>query len=105
MIVEDGAIAEARLAFGGMAGTPKRAASAEAALRGAPFAEESFEAAAEALAADFTPLDDWRASADYRMRVAGNLVRRFWREKGAGEDVRLSRLAAIPAHAHPGITP
>lgn len=89
--VENGTITGARLAFGGMAATPKRAENAEAALVGQPFAEASFTAAATALAKDFSPLTDWRASADYRLKVAQNLFRRFWlEENGAGDAVRLS---------------
>jgi xanthine dehydrogenase small subunit len=87
--VENDVIAQARLAFGGMAPTPKRATQAEAALIGQPFGEAGFEAAAVALAQDFTPLTDWRASADYRLKVAQNLLRRFWLEQ-CGAPARLS---------------
>ena len=87
---QHGIITEARLAFGGMAGTPKRAHLAEAALHGRPFARDTFEAAAHAVAGDFQPLSDWRASAEYRQAVAANLIRRFWLEQD-GEAVRLSR--------------
>lgn len=72
-----GRIAEARLAYGGMAGTPKRAAAAEAALIGRHWDEAAVDAAIAALASDFTPLSDMRASAGYRLTVAGNLLRRF----------------------------
>jgi xanthine dehydrogenase small subunit len=75
-----------------MAGTPKRAARAETALEGQPFVRETFEAAAMATADDFTPLTDWRASADYRRMVAANLIRRFWLEQTADvESVRIHR--------------
>jgi xanthine dehydrogenase small subunit len=88
----DGRIETARIAFGGMAGTPKRAARAETALEGQPFVRETFEAAAMATADDFTPLTDWRASADYRRMVAANLIRRFWLEQTADvESVRIHR--------------
>ncbi|WP_414832043.1 xanthine dehydrogenase small subunit [Afifella sp. YEN Y35] len=70
-------ILAARLAFGGMAATPKRAAKAEAALIGETFGEAAFRKAAAALAEDFTPLDDMRASAAYRLKVAQNLLLRF----------------------------
>lgn len=93
IVVEGDTITSARLAFGGMAGTPKRAAAAEAALMGASFNATSFTAASNALAEDFQPLSDWRATADYRMTAAKNLLHRFWLEQGAGEPVRLSRLA------------
>jgi xanthine dehydrogenase small subunit len=88
----EGRIAEARLAYGGMAGTPKRAAAAEAALAGRAWSEAAAAAAMEALEADFTPLTDWRATAGYRMLVAKNLIRRFWLETGgAAEPARLDR--------------
>ncbi len=78
------------IAYGGMAGTPKRAKHAEAALLGAPWGEDAFETAAEALDRDYTPLSDWRASADYRLLVARNLLRRFYLESEASGPVRLS---------------
>jgi len=94
--VADGSITAARIAFGGMAATPKRAAQAEAALVGAPFADTAFQAAAAELPKDFAPLTDWRASAEYRMRAAQNLFRRFWLEHGdaAAGTVRLAGGAA-----------
>jgi xanthine dehydrogenase small subunit len=73
-------VKQARLAFGGMAAIVKRAAQAEAALRGQPWTEAAAEAAAAALARDFTPITDLRASASYRQRAAANLLRRFWLE-------------------------
>lgn len=64
-------ITEARIAFGGMAGTPKRAGRAEAALIGASIdAPVDWMAAMRALETDFDPLSDMRASARYRSRVA-----------------------------------
>ncbi|MSU89364.1 xanthine dehydrogenase small subunit [Rhodobacteraceae bacterium 2CG4] len=78
-------ITACRIAFGGMAGTPKRAKAAEAALLSQPWSGAAFAAAAEALRQDFTPLSDWRASADYRMLAAGNLLRRFFLEHDAAE--------------------
>ncbi|MDK3074461.1 xanthine dehydrogenase small subunit [Sedimentitalea sp. JM2-8] len=89
MTVRDGRISGARIAFGGMAATPKRATAAETALNGQPWARGSFEAAARALAGDFTPLTDWRASADYRMRAARNLLRRFYLEHDAETDAQV----------------
>jgi len=87
----DGAtIIDARVAFGGMAATPKRAAQAEAALNGQPFTAETFEAAARAVAGDFQPLSDWRASAEYRQQLAANFFRRFWLEQ-SGAEHRLRR--------------
>ena len=73
-------VAAARIAFGGMAATPKRAASAEALLVGQPWNEASLRAAMNALAQDYAPLSDMRASSAYRMLAAQNLLRRFWFE-------------------------
>lgn len=71
-------VAEARLAFGGMAAVVKRAALAEAALNGQPWSEASIRQAMAALAQDFTPMSDLRASAAYRQRVAAALLHKFW---------------------------
>ncbi|MFZ5521406.1 MAG: xanthine dehydrogenase small subunit [Pseudomonadota bacterium] len=79
----EGRIADVRLAWGGMAATVRRAARAEAALLGQPWDEPALHAAQAALAQDFTPLTDMRASAAYRLRVAQNLLRRFWLETRA----------------------
>ena len=75
--LQDGVIASARAAFGGMAATPRRAPQAEAALLGQPWDAATLARAQAALAADYTPLDDLRASAAYRRRAAANLLRRF----------------------------
>lgn len=76
-IGDDGRITQARLAYGGMAGIPKRAAATEAALIGRHWNEATVAAALAALPGDFTPLSDMRASAEYRLAIAGNLLRRI----------------------------
>ena len=78
--IAGGKVAEARIAYGGMAATPRRAAAAEAALTGQPWQEPAVRAAAAALDADYTPLSDMRASAAYRMKVAKNALYRLWLE-------------------------
>ena len=90
----DDRIIDARIAFGGMAATPKRAAGAEAALRGQQWNEASFTAAITALDADFQPLSDMRASSTYRARGAGNLLRRFFLEHSASSPVLRTHAAA-----------
>jgi xanthine dehydrogenase small subunit len=75
-----GVITAARLAFGGMAAVVKRAAHAQAAMVGQPWSENTASAASAALARDFAPITDLRASASYRQRAAANLLRRFWLE-------------------------
>ena len=85
---EDGTVTEARIAFGGMAGTPKRAADAESTLRGRPWSEATVTEAMQALRADFTPMSDMRASAAYRTETAVNMLRRYWLEdQGVGTSV------------------
>lgn len=78
--LDGGTVRTVRLAFGGMAATVARAARAEHALVGRPWTEPALKAAQTALADDFTPLSDMRASAGYRLQVAQNLLRRFWLE-------------------------
>ena len=95
----DGRISEARLAYGGMAGIPKRAKAAEAALVGQCWNEAAVAAAIAALPRDFSPLDDMRASAHYRLRIAGNLLRRFLIETTQSEtQTRVAGLLAEAAH-------
>ncbi|MEM6891746.1 MAG: xanthine dehydrogenase small subunit [Pseudomonadota bacterium] len=87
--VEDGVIASARTAFGGMAGIPKRASHVEDALVGLPWAEESIRQALPKFADDFEPLSDMRASAGYRLVAAENmLLRYFFERSGVSSDVR-----------------
>ena len=89
LTVEDGRISEAKVAFGGMAGIPKRAKAVEAKLNGLSLTEtNNWRAAAAAVREDFTPLTDLRASASYRANVAANLVIKALAEiAGAGPDV------------------
>ncbi|SHI97676.1 xanthine dehydrogenase small subunit [Wenxinia saemankumensis] len=82
-------IAGARVAFGGMAGVPKRAAAVEAALAGQPFTRATMAAAAARLGEDFTPMSDMRASAAYRLEAAAGLLTRYHADlTGAETDVR-----------------
>ena len=75
-----GIVLAARFAFGGMAATVKRASAAEAAVVGTPWDEAAVATAQHALAGEFAPLSDMRASAGYRTQVAMNLLRRLWLE-------------------------
>jgi xanthine dehydrogenase small subunit len=75
-----GRVRSARFAYGGMAATVRRAAKAEAAVLGKAWTQATAQAAMRALAEDFRPLTDMRASAAYRLQVAGNLLQRFWLE-------------------------
>jgi xanthine dehydrogenase small subunit len=91
-------IAAARVAYGGMAGTPKRAGATEAALRAASLdAPESWVAALDALAADFQPMDDHRASAAYRALVARNMLWKALAEIASGRTDLTRLVGARPA--------
>jgi len=78
--IADGKVASARIAYGGMAATPKRASAVEAALAGQPWTAETVQAAMAAFATDYQPISDMRASGDYRMMVAKNLLMRVFLE-------------------------
>ena len=83
--VTDGTVTDARIAFGGMAGTPKRASHVEAALIGQPWTEDTIGAAWPAWEQDFTPMSDMRASAEYRLEAARNMLTRYYLEDVGAE--------------------
>jgi len=93
LTVVDRRITAARVAFGGMAATPRRAPACEAALVGQPFTLETMERAAKALRADYAPLNDVRGTAAYRLDAAANLMLRLW-HKAQGETVCVLDLEA-----------
>jgi xanthine dehydrogenase small subunit len=108
-IEHDGEVlTQVRLVFGGMAAVVRRAAGAEAALLGRPWTQAAVRAAQAALADDFKPLADMRASAAYRLQVAQNLLQRFWLET-RGDDplaaVAVSVWARAAGAASVGSTP
>ena len=94
--VEGEVVHSVRLAYGGLAGTVRRAIHAEQALAAAGWTVRGIEAAAAALHTDFQPLSDLRASAAYRLRTAGNLLRRFYAQHA------LPHRAVRTADAAPG---
>jgi xanthine dehydrogenase small subunit len=98
----DGHIADLRLAWGGLAATVKRAGRAESALRGRPWDGAALADAQAALAQDFTPLTDHRASAAYRLQVAQNLLRRLWLETRPVDPLPA---AAVSVYARPEAGP
>lgn len=96
LTLDGGVVSTARIAFGGMAGTPKRASACEAALVGQPWTEPTLERAMAALDTDYTPLSDMRASAAYRSLAARNMLRKVFIETTApGQAVRVA-----PESAH-----
>ena len=89
-------VVAARVAYGGMAATPKRASGAEAALVGVSLDDAAtWGAAIAAIGSDFAPLTDMRATAAYRSKVAANLLRRALMEiSGVLAPTRLGDLVA-----------
>ena len=78
LVLDGESVRHVRLAFGGMAAIVKRAARAEAVIAGGPWTETTVRAAQAALEQDFTPLTDLRASREFRLDVARNLLERLW---------------------------
>ena len=95
-------VTDARFAYGGMAATVRRAAHAEAAVRGQPWLEATVRAAMAALERDYTPLTDLRGSAAYRLRAAQNLLLRLWLQTRADDPLPA---AATQVRVVPGWTP
>jgi len=97
--LEGRTIQSARIAFGGMAATPKRALIAEAALRGISLdAPKAWEQAISAMAEDYQPIGDMRASAEYRLASAQALLRKALVEVASGQSAA-TRLAGLRGEA------
>ena len=83
-------ITAARLAMGGMAATPKRGLQTEAALLNIDLSDEStWGPAISAVAQDYQPISDMRASAAYRLETAQSLLQKALIEIAGEADVRL----------------
>jgi len=76
---DSGTVDHARLAYGGVAAVPLRARQAEDLLRGRRLDSATLADVAACLRRSFSPLDDHRASADYRRELCANLFTRFAR--------------------------
>ena len=75
-----GTVREARICYGGMAATPRRAANVEAAITGRPWTLANVMQALPAFDDDYTPLTDMRGSAAYRSKAAKNLLVKYFHE-------------------------
>ena len=85
-----------KIAFGGMAAIPKRAFNTEKVLLGQVMTPELLEQAQIALAQDYQPLSDGRASSAYRLQVAQNCLQRFYVEKIQAQNLtRVEDLIAL----------
>ena len=102
--LSNGRISSARIAFGGMAATPKRAAATEAALMGAQWSEATVRTAMDALALDYQPLTDMRASDRYRAKTARNLLFRFWLETREDNPLEMTDISVFAPGSAPVFT-
>lgn len=73
---------DVRVALGSVAATPVRARATEAALEGRAPTSETADLAAETLAAELSPIDDVRSTAEYRRLVAARVLHRIVRDAG-----------------------
>ena len=78
--VENGIVTHIAIAFGGMAEIPKRASHCEHALLNQAWNNQTLERAIDKMAQDFSPISDFRASAEYRLSVSQNMLRRLFLE-------------------------
>ena len=100
--IRRGRVTEARIAYGGMAATPSAPARPRAPVAGLRLRDPaSWSGAAEALAEDFSPIDDHRASARYRLRVARSLLMKALTEI-AGRPTAETRVTGIPRNGKRG---
>lgn len=88
--VNDGFVTDIAIAFGGMAEIPKRASHCEQALLNQPWTEQTLERAMDEMTKDFTPISDFRASAEYRLSVSQNMLRRLFLE--TQQDIQTIRI-------------
>ncbi len=97
--INDGMVVSASIGVGGVAATPVRAVQTEAALTGQPWNPATVALATATLRAEFSPISDMRASADYRVQVLGNLLQRFWLESQGVTDINLESFTLEGAQA------
>jgi len=93
--IADGKVADAVIAYGGMAATPKRATTVEGLLTGKTWSAQTVAEAQAGFADDFSPIGDWRASAEYRALVARKLLTRLLLETTQGADYTVLRREAV----------
>ena len=91
--LDAGVVRSASLGVGGVAATPVRARQTEASLVGQPWSEATVKSAMRTLRDEFTPISDMRASSDYRSKVLGNLLQRYWLESQGQQHVDLQAMA------------
>lgn len=95
LLLDDGVVTACRIAYGGMAATPKRAQTCETAMLQQPWNEATVQAGMQALNQDYSPLSDMRASALYRQTTARNLLYRFFLETRADNPLEVAKTSVF----------
>ena len=89
-LIKKNIILKAKIAYGGMSEIPKRASIIEKALTNSVFSEDTFSKAKNLIDSDFSPISDMRASKDYRVDVAKNLIMKFFYEVNGKKNLRVN---------------
>ena len=89
-LIKNNKITKAAIAYGGMSAIPKRAPAIEKKLINSEFNENSFSNAVDLINKDFSPLDDMRASSEYRLAVAKNLLLKAFYEIKNKQTIRIN---------------
>ena len=91
LLIEKNKIVKAKIAYGGMSEIPKRATSIEKILDNSIFSKELFLKAQNLIKDDFSPIDDMRASRNYRIEIAKNLLMKFFYEISTKKNIRINQ--------------
>ena len=91
LLIKKNKIVKAKIAYGGMSEIPKRATSIEKTLDNSIFSKELFLKAQNLIKDDFSPIDDMRASRNYRIEIAKNLLMKFFYEISTKKNIRINQ--------------
>ena len=91
LLIKKNKIVKAKIAYGGMSEIPKRAKSIEKILDNSIFSKELFLKAQNLIKDDFSPIDDMRASRNYRIEIAKNLLMKFFYEISTKKNIRINQ--------------
>jgi CO/xanthine dehydrogenase FAD-binding subunit len=80
LVMAGGRVEDIRIAFGGVAPTPRRLPKTEAAFKGQALDWETVSRLSEGAAEEVSPITDVRASAEYRRQVSARLLAKAVRE-------------------------
>ena len=89
-LIDKKKIKKVQIAYGGMSEIPKRANETEKKLLNSDFSEKTFKEALKYIDKDYSPINDMRASSNYRMAVAKNLLIKVFHEINKKQLIRLN---------------